>query len=398
VTALLVVGGLAQADSLLSLDIGVGDLQPDFQAMAPDATLQTFGSYTAQLTPVGTSMGSRSRGTPTDAGAFTQGALLRDFVFASAADPDTSGLDAHLTGLMPNWPYKVTVWSFDTGSGGNRVSDWFANGTQVIENYTFNGTVPPTSNADYQFSFPAWVDGTGGLTIAGRQDATSSSHAIFLDGLQVSHLPTARVLAVDIGASSAKIQPGFDLMAPNTSPQTFGDITVTVSGVNTTLSNRDRTTPTDTPPGFTQGLLFQDFIFANGNQPDPTTTGLDALIEGLEPEQPYWVTVWSFDTGSGGNRVSDWFANGALVVDDYTFSGSVLPTTNEDYQFRVPLFADADGKILLSGRFDADTVNPTYPAVFLNGLAVERVLIPEPATVSLLGLGLAAMLRRRRPR
>jgi len=394
-TCLLALGGLAQADPLLSLDIGSGTLQTGFQAMAPNATLQTFGSYTAQLTPVGTGMGARNRTTPTDAGAFTQGALLRDFAFASAAAPDTSGLDAQLTGFIPNWPYKVAVWSFDTGSSGDRVSDWYANGTQVVDNYTFDGTVLPTSNADYQVGFPAWADPSGGLTIAGRQDATSTSHAVFLNALEVSHLPTQTVLAVDVGVA-AKIQPGFDLMTPNTSPQTFGDVTVTFSGVNTSLSSRNRTSPVDAPPAFTQGLMLQDFIFANVGDPD--TTGLDALIEGLEPEQPYWVTVWSFDTGSGGDRVSDWFANGALVVDDYTFSGTVLPTTNDDYQFRVPVFSDADGNILLSGRFDADTYISTAPAVFLNGLSVERVLIPEPATLSLLGLGLAAMLRRRRPR
>ena len=36
-------------------------------------------------------------------------------------------------------------------------------------------------------------------------------------------------------------------------------------------------------------------------------------------------TIWSFDSGSLGNRVSDWFANGIEVFSDYSFGGANLP-------------------------------------------------------------------------
>ena len=66
----------------------------------------------------------------------------------------------------------------------------------------------------------------------------------------------------------------------------------------------------------------RDFVFARDTTPE---TGMDIAVEFLETNTSYNVTLWSFDTGSTGARVSDWTANGTLVRSAYTFDGNVLP-------------------------------------------------------------------------
>jgi hypothetical protein len=126
-----------------------------------------------------------------NSGAFTLQSILRDFIF-SQERTNTSGLDLLIAGLAASQLYEITVWSFDTGSGGTRVSDWFANGVSVTNNYTFDGRVLPTDNSAYRFTFRTTTSASGDVLISGRRDATSvdtaanPSFGVFLNALQVS--------------------------------------------------------------------------------------------------------------------------------------------------------------------------------------------------------------------
>ena len=117
---------------------------------------RTFaGGLTVTVAGVGTTVtyDDRLRAAPANSGAFTQGALLRDFVFnGSTANGD--GLGVTIDGLTPATFYKVTIWSYDNSSGGSRVSDWTANGVTVKSAYTFNGSTLPTSDTQYQLTSP----------------------------------------------------------------------------------------------------------------------------------------------------------------------------------------------------------------------------------------------------
>jgi hypothetical protein len=168
------------------------DTEPGFATFAivefgASAVTRSIGGTDVTLAPIGTTMESRKRATPVNGGAFTQERLLRDFVFTRDAAND-QGLDIRLEYLKPSQPYRVTIWSFDTGSSGtDRVSDWFAGGGMVQNAWAFNGATLPTTNDRYQFSFNAMTDANGDMLIQGRRSVSATvSLNVFINALQLT--------------------------------------------------------------------------------------------------------------------------------------------------------------------------------------------------------------------
>jgi hypothetical protein len=158
-----------------------------------------FGNVTVSISDlVGLGCDDRKRSAPANNGAFTEAQLLQDVVFA-LGPTITNGLNIHIQGLASNQPCQVTIWSFDSGSSGPRVSDWYANGVLVKDNYTFDGSILPTSNTQYRFTFNATSSATGELVIKGQGDSSSASPAVFINALQVSPIlpqgPPCRTLS-----------------------------------------------------------------------------------------------------------------------------------------------------------------------------------------------------------
>lgn len=176
-------------------------------AIETQATVRVYGSLTVTVSntpPYG--FDDRLRETPNNSGDFTESLLMRDFIF-SRDDTGTGGLDVTLTGLAPNEVYRFTIWSFDTGSGGNRVSDWFANGVVVTNNYTFNGNNHPTSNDQYRITFEAAADGSGTVLLSGRRvPPSNNSFGVFLNALRIdtlTSLPATNGLAALMYSNNA---------------------------------------------------------------------------------------------------------------------------------------------------------------------------------------------------
>jgi hypothetical protein len=167
-------------------------------------------------------------------------------------------------------------------------------------------------------------------------------------------------------------EPGFASFAIPTSgigpfTASFGGADVTLTAIGTTMESRKRLTPVN-GGAFTEERLLQDFVFTRDAAIDQ---GLDIAVDFMEPNTPYRVSVWSFDTGStGNNRVSDWTANGALVNSGWTFIGSTLPVDNNTYRFNFDTISDSAGKILIQGRRNAGAAGAIN--VFLNALQVAR--------------------------
>jgi hypothetical protein len=166
----------------------------------------------------------------------------------------------------------------------------------------------------------------------------------------------------------------------NTSTRVFGAISVTISGngSNPGYDDRQRSGPPDSGD-FTQSLLLRDFVFS------PSTTngsGLNVLVQGLNANRVFQVTIWSFDDGSSGvtPRVSDWYANGTLVRDNYAFNGGSAnrPTNNLQYQFSFKVTSDELGRVRIEGRRDSAT--GSNPGVFLNAFQIESAPadLPQP--------------------
>jgi len=166
----------------------------------------------------------RLRSTPVNSGAFTESLLLRDFVM-STDSIGTGGLDVAIGGLPANSGHRLTVWSFDSGSLGSRVSDWYANGALATNNYTFNGatTNHPTSNTQYRFSVEVISDGSGAILLSGRRDSTSvdqngsASFGVFLNALQITTQSLSGGLA-DLmfgNSASAYVRIPFNVVNPS---------------------------------------------------------------------------------------------------------------------------------------------------------------------------------------
>jgi hypothetical protein len=174
-------------------------------AVVTTGVTRFYGAISATLAPSNPAFGfdDRQRDTPVNSGAFTTENLLRDFVHSRATDlGNTDGFDLTLTGLASNTPHTFTIWSFDSGSAGTRVSDWFANGIEVVSNYAFDGRNLPSTDSQYRFSFTASTNASGQIIIGARRDDTSvdatglPTFGAFLNALQVDVVPepTAAVL------------------------------------------------------------------------------------------------------------------------------------------------------------------------------------------------------------
>jgi hypothetical protein len=167
------------------------------------ATTRIYGGVevTAQGSS-GTTIDSRRRLTPTNAGDFTQQNLLDDFIF-SPPTTGTDGLDVTVRFMTPNQQYAVTLWSYDSGqTTGDRISDWYANGVLAKQAYTFNTANPPTNNAQYQFSFLATSDANGTILIQGRRNAGSGTAAtVFLNALKIDAPSAPSIVGQPAGAN-----------------------------------------------------------------------------------------------------------------------------------------------------------------------------------------------------
>jgi hypothetical protein len=180
-------------------------------------TTRMFGDIEVTIshsnTAGGILFGDRRRTTPTNAGAFTQQELLRDFLFARGETPD-DGLDISISNLTPEATYVVRVWSFDTDSNGARVSDWTANGILVQDDYTFDGTAVPPDPLDnnvYAFNFTSTADATGSLLIQGRAVQGGGCCGVFLNALSLDEI---EILGDFTGDGQVNAD-DFDTMAAN---------------------------------------------------------------------------------------------------------------------------------------------------------------------------------------
>lgn len=181
-------------------------------------TTRTFGDVEVTIAHSNSSVnlyGDRRRGEPTNAGAFTDQELLRDFVFARGESPD-DGLDITIANLAPDSAYNVRIWSYDTSSNGVRTSDWFANGVLVMDDYAFDGNdVPPdpVDNDVYAFEFGTVSDATGTVLIEGRAVTGGGCCGVFLNALSI--MPDEEILIGDFTGDGVVNEDDFNKMAGN---------------------------------------------------------------------------------------------------------------------------------------------------------------------------------------
>ena len=220
---------------------------------------------------------------------------------------------------------------------------------------------------DPDFDDSAWPTGPTGLGFDRSNEGGGSG----------GNAGGAVILSVDFNHSSdgevgaANTELGFDTMTLASNPATFNGITVNLTAIGgATLDQRDRATPVDSPPAFTQDQLYDDFIFANG-----TSDGNGARIEisGLSPNTDYGLTIWSFDSSSSGGRVSDWIeiASGTTttIATAYQFDGSILPTLDGHDTIVGNVRSSPSGQLIIEGRRHGGTSH----GVFMNALQLAQL-------------------------
>lgn len=236
-------------------------------------------------------------------------------------------------------------------------------------------------------SYSVVVSNDSGPTTSGNADITVIPRPATPSVLAVDFNQRGESNTTEVGFSSFALQgAGVAIDVPTT--RFFNGIEVTVSGsTGTTVDSRSRTSITNNNT-FTESALLRDFIYST-----PTTggEGLDVRVRYLAPNQLYNCTIWSFDdqqtrTNQAGEtlfRNSDWFANGVMVKENYSFIGTIdnEPTDNSQYQFRFNATSDANGTILLQGRRD---MIDNGIGVFLNAL---RIAVPQTVISSVERVG-----------
>lgn len=264
-----------------------------------------------------------------------------------------------------------------------------------------------------------------------RTSSTTIVIAMLAIGL-LAAATEAALLSVDINGnegSAGATQTGFDNWdiadgADSAVSKSFGSIDVTITAVDTSTSTptftaRNRGRPTD-GGSITEGNLHRDWI-TGGNDLDDSTLGdegLDILIEGLPASTSMTVTLWSYEAGNSGNdqgnsqNYSDWF------IDDGDGSFSATSDTLAQDNWEVINFGDfdedGDGRFTITGSTNGSGEMLIFArggaaagdngqtlgdangkgSAFLNGIEI----IPEPASLALLGLGGALMLGGRKRR
>jgi len=334
-----------------------------------------------------------------------QSALLSDSVLRNSNGTMTLTLTGLESGL-----YEITTYHHGTanccGTFDVRLHDAIPGSKLIADSITGSKGTNPSSITTETFTFlsdgsPVGVDfGPGGgdkthMTLNGFE----------LDQVFQGPVTVTPVLSIDFddrGASGpANTEPGFDqfLMGgiennelTTATTRTFGAYQVTIDTPGSQgYGDRRRGEPTNSG-AFTQQELLRDFVFFRGTT---SSEGADVLIENLEANTEYAVTIWSVDDSSAGARTSDWFANGSLVYDNYAFNGNDIPPApahNDVYTLRFLAATDGDGDLLIEGRWVGGT-----PGVFLNALQLSTVeVVPEPATLALVAMGVLGWGRQRR--
>ena len=345
----------------------------------------------------------------TGGAAVDQNPLAADMVLRNADGVMHLVLDDLQTGT-----YEITTYHHSTQFGGGtldiRLSDGAGLSQTIATGVPVSAGTTPGSISSQTFQFVA-LGSSVDIAFSGGADREHLS----LNGFEVNlvtpgpAIVKTEVLALDINdrgapesSDPAVTQPGFsEFLLGGTENSDFGGVTThSYGGIDVSLTHsnggnigdRRRAEPTDAGV-FTEQELLRDFVFARGTDPDD---GIDVLIEGLKRNYLYEVTLWAFDDGSGGARISDWFANGELAVDDYVFDGGAVPPSPLSdglYSFSFLASSDGSGSLLIGGR----AVSGTDPRVFLNGLRLTDVyVVPEPSTCVLIAMGLAACRWRRR--
>jgi len=299
----MILGGLGPTTAnasypILMLDISNRNVDTQTEEGFTSFTVGDSGSVIDGIKiELAGSIDARWRGDPT---GIPYELIYRDFIFSRPG-----GMTVTLSGLQPNETYEITIYAYDTGSAGDRIADWTANGEFLLTT-TFNGGLAPADADDNAFTGTAQSDGTGTIVMESGPNANTIEQSgagnpySFINALVVSSMTpvtTARRPVPEDGAliTTNKVdlqwQPGMISVSSNVYlGEDFGAVS------NATTEDTD----------IFRGNM-TEIIFPVGSEGNPYPSGLAEKttyywrideVNDLHPDSPWKGEVWSFTIAS----------------------------------------------------------------------------------------------------
>ena len=176
----------------------------------------------------------------------------------------------------------------------------------------------------------------------------------------------ATIAQFDLGESNAL---GWTLITPSSLSGTNNGVTLTVAADSgNAIDSRNRETGDD---------ITEDFLFNNAT--------ISFTFTNLAASQEYEFLTYAYEDLPLGNDVGSWYV-GSVAPENLQFVHN--SASNSTTPFSLTGTSDANGELQIFVERTGGNNNRA------NGF--EVVLIPEPSTALLGGLGLLALLRRRR--
>jgi hypothetical protein len=283
---------------ILMLDISNRNVAAQTEAGFTSFTLADSGTEVDGITiELAGNLDARWRGAPTGIGYEL---IYRDFIFSRPG-----GMTVTLSGLEANKTYEITIYAYDTGSAGDRIADWTANGTYILTT-AFNGGVQPGDEYDHAFTGTAQSDGTGTIVLeCGPNENTieqsgASNPYGFMNALVVSSMtPLTKARrpepADGVMLSGTEVSLGWLPGSYATSHNVyFGDNFVNVDSATT--EDTDILIGTTTDSFFLVGSAGSPY--PEGLSPGTTYYWRIDEVNDLSPDSPWKGDVWSFTVPS----------------------------------------------------------------------------------------------------
>jgi hypothetical protein len=339
VVSCLLVSRSSPAAPLLAMDFGRlnnSPLQPGFTAMVGGSTqataTATFGALTVDLAGQGffsTTQAARVNALDSSVRNFYQ-----DYYYNNSTTPNV-GVTLAITGVTPNVPYNLTLWSFDANLSTTTPTTWNPAGTTTGGNATINSnrTPSPSTLLDPDNSATIQISSTTNkLEVFGT--TTSGPGGTRLNGFIIND-GTSDLLSVDFAQQLAPPSPlqagfvgGYGTTSQTSYTETVGAYTVHLEGHgffhSTTAANVDAIDPSVRD-------FYMDYYYNNSTI---NGEGIVFTIDGVAPNTDYDVKLWSYDADHPGDTPTQWSPIGNSTGETTTIIANREPrpdNMNEDY-------------------------------------------------------------------
>jgi hypothetical protein len=377
-----VMSRTSPAAALLAMDFGRitpdSPLQPGFTAMsggsAQATATATFGALTVDLT--GQGFFNTTNATRVNALDPSIRDFYRDYYYNNSI-VNGEGVALSITGVTPNVPYNLTLWSFDAAASATvpTPTTWSPFGSTTGGNATINNIRSPSPSILLDPDNSATIQvtsSTNKLEVFGT--TTSGLGGTRLNGFIIND-GTSDLLSVDFaqtGAPPSPLQTGFVGGYGTTSQaaytETVGAYTVHLEGQgffhSTTAANVDAIDPSVRD-------FYMDYYYNNSVV---NGEGIIFTIEGVTPNTDYDLKLWSYDADHAGDTPTVWspFGSTTGTTDTILAHREPRPASMQDYQKTIRVRSTTT-KLEVFGTTTSGTGGTR-----LNGFELHAVVAAQP--------------------